>query len=83
MYKLKFLKGGNNLCAADLENKKQVEYINLLAVSSLSGIKKFHLPLSGTYKGDYAVLRMINGDVFYVDKEEHNKIKSALEIHVR
>jgi len=78
MYKLQYFKSGDSLCGSDLENKQQVEYINLQQVSSLSDIKKFHLPLSGTYKGDYAILSMQNGDRFYIDKKEHSRISEVL-----
>lgn len=78
MYKLQYFKSGYSLCGSDLENKQQVEHINLQQVSSLSDIKKFLLPLSGTYKGDYAVVNMQNGDRFYINKAEHSKIAEAL-----
>jgi len=41
-------------------------------------MKEFHLPLSGTYEGDYAVVSMQNGDRFYIDKAEHRRISEAL-----
>tara|TARA_R110002020_G_scaffold457907_1_gene675006 strand:+ start:526 stop:771 length:246 start_codon:yes stop_codon:yes gene_type:complete len=78
MYKLKYFTAGNGMCASDLENTQQIENINLQQVSSLSDMKKFHLPLSGTYKGDYAVVKMQNGNNFYIDKTEHAKISEAL-----
>lgn len=78
MYKLQYFKCGDSICGSDLENKQQVSYINLQQVSSLSDIKKFLLPLSGTYKGDYAVVSMQNGDIFYINKAEHSKIVDAL-----
>ena len=78
MYKLKYFTKGNGMCASDLENTQQTENVNLQQVSSLSDIKKFHLPLSGTYKGDYAVVSMQNGNNFYIDKAEHSKITEAL-----
>jgi hypothetical protein len=78
MYKLQYFKSGDSICGSDLENKQQVECINLQQVSSLSDIKKFLLPLSGTYKGDYAVVSMQNGDRFYINKAEHSKITEAL-----
>ena len=78
MYKLQYFTTGNGMCASDLENKRQIENINLQQVSSLSDMKKFHLPLSGTYKGDYAVVSMQNGDRFYIDKAEHSKITETL-----
>jgi hypothetical protein len=77
MYKLKYFTTGNEMCASDLENQRQTENINLQQVSSLSDMNKFHLPLSGTYKGDYAVVSMQNGDRFYIDKTEHSKITEA------
>ena len=78
MYKLKYLTTGNGICASDLENTQQMENVNLQHISSLSDMKKFHLPLSGTYKGDYAMVSMQNGDKFYIDKTEHTKISEAL-----
>jgi hypothetical protein len=78
MYKLQYFTTGNGMCASDLENQRQTESINLQQVSSLSDMKKFHLPLSGTYKGDYAVVSMQNGDRFYIDKVEHGRISEAL-----
>jgi hypothetical protein len=78
MYKLKYFTTGEGMRASDLENRRQTENINLQQVSSLSGMKKFHLPLSGTYQGDYAVVRMQNGDNFYIDKKEYTKISEAL-----
>jgi len=78
MYKLQYLTTGEGMCASDLKNQRQTENINLQQVSSLSDMKKFHLPLSETYKGDYAVVSMQNGDRFYIDKTEHSKIMEAL-----
>jgi hypothetical protein len=78
MYKLQYFTTGNGMCAGDLENLRQTENINLQQVSSISDMKKFHLPLSGTYKGDYAVVSMQNGDRFYIDKTEHRKLTEAL-----
>ena len=78
MYKLQYFTTGSGMCASDLENQRQTENINLQQVSSLSDMNKFHLPLSGTYKGDYAVVSMQNGDRFYIDKTEHSKITEAL-----
>lgn len=77
MYKLKYFTTGK-MCASDLENRRQTENINLQQVGSLSQMKKFHLPLSGTYKGDYSVLSMQNGDRFYIDLQEYRKISEAL-----
>lgn len=78
MYKLQYFTTGNGMCASDLENQRQIENINLKQVSSLSDMKEFHLPLSGTYKGDYAIVSMQNGDRFYIDKTEHSRISEAL-----
>lgn len=78
MYKLRYFQSGNSLCGSDLDNLQQVEYINLQQVSSLSGIKRFLLPFSGTYKGDYAEVRMQSGNIFYINKAEHSKIAKAL-----
>lgn len=78
MYKLQYFIKGNRMCASDLENQCQTEYINLQQVSSLSDMKKYFLPLSGIYKGDYAVVSMQNGDKFYINKIEHSKICKVL-----
>lgn len=78
MYKLQYFTTGNGMCASDLEKQRQTENINLQQVSSLSNVKKFHLPLSGTCKGDYAIVSMQNGDRFYIDKKEHNRLSEAL-----
>jgi hypothetical protein len=78
MYKLQYFQSGNSICGNDLENKLQIEYINLQQVSSISEVKKLLLPLSGRYKGDYAVVSMQNGDRFYINKVEHSKIAAAL-----
>ena len=80
MYKLRHFYSGDSFCGSDLDNEKQVEYINLQQVSSLSDIKRFILPLSGTYKGEYAVVSMQNGDRFYIDKTEHGKLKDIFKI---
>jgi len=78
VYKLQYFKSGDSICGSDLQNKQQVEHINLQQVSSLSDMKKFLLPLSGRYNGDYAVVSMQNGDRFYINKAEHSKIADAL-----
>ena len=78
MYKLQYFTTGSGMCANDLENQRQTENINLQQVSSISDMKKFHLPLSGAYKDDYAVVSMQNGDRFYIDKTEYSKIMESL-----
>ena len=78
MYKIQYFTTGNGMCASDLDNQRQTENINLQQVSSLSDMKKFYLPFSGTHKGDYAIVSMQNGDRFYIDKSEHYKIMEVL-----
>lgn len=78
MYKLQYFTTGNGMCLSDLQKQRQSENINLQQVSSLSDMKEFHLPLSGVYGGDYAVVSMQNGDRFYIDKAEHGRISEAL-----
>lgn len=80
MYKLNYFTRGDSLYARDLENQRQIEYVNLHQLSSISDIKKFNVPLSGTYKGDYAVVSMQNGDRFYIDKIEFSKLAEALKL---
>lgn len=86
MYKLQYFKSGVSfeysgtlLCGSDLEKQNQTEYINLKQVSSISDMKKFFLPLSGDYRGEYAVVSMQNGDRFYINKTEHSKIVDKLD----
>lgn len=78
MYRLKYFTKGKGMCGSDLENTQQIENVNLQQVSSFSDIKKFNLPFSGTYKGDYAIVSMQNGDIFYISRTEHKKISEAL-----
>lgn len=78
MYKLKYFTTEDEMCASDLEKTQQTVNLNLQQISSLSDMKKFHLPLSGTYMGDYAVVRMQNGDSFNIDKQEYNKLSKIL-----
>lgn len=78
MYKLKYFTTGKGMCASDFENQLQIENINLKQVSSFTDMKKFNLPLSGTYKGDYAIVSMLNDNKFYINKAEHGKLTEAL-----
>lgn len=79
MYKLKFLVKGSGMAASDFsQNSKQEELINVKQISSLSDIKAFHLPLSGTYVNDYAVVNMQNGDRFFIDKLEHVELRKVV-----
>jgi len=82
MYKLKyFLKNLGGICANDFENKEAVDFINLRHVSSLSEVRKFYLPLSGTYVSgaDYAKLTMNNGDTYYVKENSFNDLYNSLQ----
>ena len=81
MYKLKYFKQGKDICGSDLENKDQTDFINLQQVYSLSELKKFHLPLSGTYKGDYAVLSMQNGGMYFLNKKSYEDLTAEFNIN--
>jgi len=78
MHKLKYFTTGNGMCESDFKNKRQVEIINLQQIFSFTDMKKFHLPLSGIYKGDYAIVSMQNGDRFYIDQTEQENLKEVL-----
>ena len=67
-YKLNYFQKGNSLCGADLNNKNQIEMINLSFVSSLSDLKEFRLPFSGEFRGNYAILTMNNCDKYYINE---------------
>lgn len=71
MYELFYFKKGNSLCGSDFDNIEKVEHINIKAISSISQVEQFKLPLSGQHKGKYAIVRMINGDTYYIsDKSQ-------------
>ena len=74
MYKLKYFQSGRDLCGSDFKNENKIEYINLQQISSISDIKKFNLPFSGNYAGEYVVVRMSNGSIFYIYKEEFDEL---------
>lgn len=78
MHKLEYFKLGNAICADDFKNKPQAEYINLQQISSYSNIKRFTTPLSDRYVDDYAIVSMLNGDRFYINKEEYLKLMEAV-----
>jgi len=79
MYKLYYLcnKEGE-ICGSDLENENSEVYINLNLVSSITGLKTFKLPFSGTEVKKYSIISMSNKDKFYIDEKSYNDIFSKL-----
>lgn len=78
MYKLNYFSSKKSFCADDLKSEEDTVFINLKEVSSISGLKEFRLPFTGGYVGDYAVLKMKNGDVFNINEKEQSKIMKVL-----
>ncbi len=79
-YKLHYFKKAESICANDLKEKEQIDMINLSLVSSLSELKKFHLPFSGQFMGNYAQLTMNNGDKYYISSDSFIDVLKQLEI---
>lgn len=78
MYKLQIFHFGNSISADDFKNPLMYEYINLTQISSISDIKKFYLIISKRYVGDYCTVTMHNGNVFFIFKEEQEKLLKAV-----
>ena len=78
MHKIKYFAKGKSICGSDFENRRQCEYINLSQISTLSDVKKFNLPLSGTYVGKYSIIAMGNGDSYYIDINEFNRLTNII-----
>lgn len=77
-YKLYYFKKADSICANDLEEKNKIENINLSLVSSLSDLQRYHLPISGTFKGNYALLTMNNGDRYYINQTSFENVSEAI-----
>lgn len=80
-YKLHYFKKADSICADDLKEKNQIDTINLSLVSSLSDLKKFHLPFSGDFKGNYSLLTMNNGDRYYINENSFADVSEAIGRH--
>ncbi len=73
-YKLNFFKKCESLCGDDFQNKIKIDTINLHLLSSLSELMPFKLPFSGKDMGYFAVLKMNNGDIYYIKKDSFDDI---------
>ncbi len=71
MYKLQYFQSGEYLYGADFNNTPKIEYINIKQISSFSDIKVL-------VKEEYAMVRMMNGDKFYIDINNLTKLKKFL-----
>ena len=78
MYRLKYFLKSDYICGSDFENEEKEGLINLEQVSSVSNIEKFYLPLSGSYKGEYAIVSMQNRDRYYINNISLEGITEAL-----
>ena len=79
MFKLHFiLKSQTGICANDLNNENQVEFINLKFLLSISDLLEFHLPFSGDFKGNYAKVTMSNDDAYYINENSFAELSDAI-----
>lgn len=78
MFKLNYFCSKESFSANDFKSNEKTVFINLKQVSSISGLKEFRLPFSGSYIGEYAVLKMKNGDVFNINEKEQSRILKVL-----
>ena len=77
-YKLHYFKKGKELCGNDFLEKDKVDTINLSLVSSISDLQQFRLPFSGTFKGNYGLLSMNNGDIYYLKEESFSDLSDTI-----
>lgn len=78
-YKLSFFKKGDSLCGADFYLPNEIEIINIKQVISISPLRKFNTPLSGNNVGIFAILRMVNNDIYHIDKISYEHLSSMIE----
>jgi hypothetical protein len=78
MYKLKYFSRGI-LCGSNFENGRRTIRINLQHVSTVSEIERFVLPFSNKFVGEYAEVRMQNGDTFFIDPVDHGLLLIELD----
>lgn len=69
-----FKKSKEGLCAADFDNRRQLDIINLFFMSSISSLTRFYYPLSDKPGSNYAELKMNNGDTFYIDEKSYDDL---------
>jgi hypothetical protein len=79
MYKLKYFKKSDTICGDDFKLQDEIENINLDFLLSLSEIKNFRLPLSGTYVDNYAVVTMSNNDMYCIRENVFNELKEIID----
>lgn len=79
MYKLSFfIKTDKGICGSDFERPECIELINTNFILSISDLKSFELPFSGTFKGRYALITMSNNDQYYIKEISYKNIISFL-----
>lgn len=78
LFKLKYFQIGNSLCGSDFENIDSVENINLEHIISFSELKKFTLPFSDNYVGDYALLRLSNNQQYFIKEPVFHELSEVL-----
>lgn len=66
----------NTICGADFDEKEYTIYINLNYIVYLSDLQVFRLPISGSTKGQYASVKLTDSSIFFIKKDEYNKILS-------
>ncbi len=76
-HKINYFTKGNGMCGNDMDNN-YTDTINISLISSLSELNRFNLPFSNEYKGNYAVLKMNNKDIYYLTENSFLEISAIL-----
>lgn len=71
-----------DLCGTDFENASQQIYLNIGNIISISSLIKFRLPFSGTERGSYGVITMINGDRFCMKEKDYVKFITSNAVNI-
>lgn len=74
-----FADGDSGICGGDFKNKPEKITIRVDFIMSLSGLKRFTLPFSGTFVDTYAVLTMVSGEKYYIPEGQYNLIRNLIE----
>ena len=80
LFALKYFERGDSISGANFHRERQVEFINLQHISSISEIKEFTTPLTGTIIGKAAVVIMKNDDTFFIDPLVQEELLSYFKI---
>lgn len=69
--KLTFFKKSQSdlICSNDFENEEYIDIINSKYIVSISHLQKFQNHLYQENIGDFAVVKMINNDIYHIKKD--------------